>query len=104
VINIDGVGHIGSKNMFSFFNFDENIKNNIIAKNNLLEGEQWYSGDHAIFAFQEIPCIAITASDMFTELIKTTHTQKDKAELVSINLLKELSETVANIIEAMDEG
>jgi hypothetical protein len=39
---------------------------------------------------------------MFTELIKITHTQKDKAELVSINLLKELGETVANIIEAMD--
>jgi len=62
--------------MFSFFNFDENCKADIISKNNLLEGEQWYSGDHGIFAFQNIPCIAVTSSDMFTETIKLTHTKK----------------------------
>jgi aminopeptidase YwaD len=103
VINIDGVGHIGSKNMFSFFNFDENIKNNIINENNLLEGEQWYSGDHGMFVFQEIPCIAITASNMFTDLIKVTHTQKDKIEMVDINLLEKISETIVNIIGAIDK-
>jgi aminopeptidase YwaD len=84
VINIDGVGHSGSKNMFSFFNYDENKKNNIVAENNLTEGEQWYSGDHGMFVFQEIPCIAITASNMYTDLIKITHTKSDKIELVDI--------------------
>ena len=52
VINIDGVGHIGSENMFSFFNFEENMKKEIIGNNNLMEGEQWYSGDHGIFDFR----------------------------------------------------
>ena len=102
VINIDGVGHIGSENMFSFYNFDENIKKEIIVKNNILEGEQWYSGDHGIFAFQEIPCIAITASDMFTELMKITHSKNDKIELVDINLLGALAKTIENIIKTLD--
>ena len=30
VINIDGVGNIGSENEFSFYNFDENVKLDII--------------------------------------------------------------------------
>ena len=32
VINIDGAGHIGSKNMFSFFNFNENKKMRLLPK------------------------------------------------------------------------
>jgi len=103
VINIDGVGHIGTKNMFSFFNYDENLRNKIITDNNLLEGEQWYSGDYGMFAFQEIPCIAITADNMFTDLIKVTHTKKDRIELVDIDLLKQLSKSIVNIIEIIDK-
>jgi len=102
VINIDGVGHIGSEGMFSFYNFDESLKTEIITKNSILEGEQWYGGDHTMFVFQEIPCIAVTASDMFTHLMKITHTKNDKNELVDINLLERLGETIANIIKTLD--
>jgi aminopeptidase YwaD len=102
VINIDGAGHIGSRNMFSFFNFNENKKNEIVVKSNLLEGEQWYSGDHGMFVFQEIPCIAITSNDMFTDTIKLTHTQNDIVENVDMELLKELSKTIVDIIELID--
>lgn len=103
VINIDGVGHKGSKNMASFFNVDDKIKNTIIAKHDLLEGGQWYSGDHAMFAFQGIPCIALTSSDMFTDALKVTHTKHDTAELVDISLLETLSQSVQNIIETLDQ-
>ena len=99
VINIDGVGHTGSENMYSFYNFDESNKEKILMKNKILEGEQWYSGDHGIFAFQEIPCIAITTSTMFSELMKITHTINDKKELVDIKLLKKLSKTIASIVD-----
>ena len=98
VINIDGVGHVASENMFSFYNFDENLKTEMITNNNILEGEQWYSGDHGMFAFQEIPCIAITSSNMFSDLMKITHTEKDKKELVNLNLLVALSMTIERII------
>ena len=104
VINIDGIGHIGSKNMFSFYNFNESVKREIIKKNQILEGDQWYSGDHGLFAFQEIPCIAITASTMFSDLMKITHTINDKKELVDIKLLKKLSKTILNIIKTIDNN
>jgi len=103
VINVDGVGYIGTKDSFSFYNFEDCLKDEIVVKNNLLEGEQWYSGDHGVFAFQEIPCIAITASNMFAELLKVTHTKNDKIELVDINLLKQLSKSIVSIIEMMDK-
>jgi len=101
VINIDGVGHIGSESMFSFYNFDEKTKAEIIASNKILEGEQWYSGDHGIFAFQEIPCIAITASDMFSNLMTgITHTKNDRAELVDLKLLEKFSGTVVGVLKS----
>jgi aminopeptidase YwaD len=103
VINIDGTGHIGSKNMFSFFNYDENLKSEIISKNNLLEGDTWESGDHGIFMFQGIPCIAVTSSNMFTDGIKLTHTKNDVIEVVDMNLLKKLSESIVNILEIINE-
>jgi hypothetical protein len=68
-----------------------------------LEGEQWYSGDHGMFVFQEIPCIAITASNMFTDLIKITHTNRDKMELLDIGLLKITSEIIVNILRIIDK-
>ena len=104
VINIDGVGHVGSENMFSFYNFDENLKTEIITNNHILEGEQWYSGDHGMFVFQEIPCIAITASDMFSDLMKITHTKKDKIELVDENLLLALTEAISYIIKKIEDN
>ena len=102
VINLDGVGHIDSENMFSFYNFNEDEKKEIIGKNKILEGEQWYSGDHGIFLFQDIPCIAITASSMFTDLMKITHTKKDNMDLVDIKILKKLSKTISKIIKKLD--
>jgi aminopeptidase YwaD len=103
VINIDSVGHIGSDNVFSFYNFSNKVKKEIINKNNLQEGEQWYSGDHGMFVFQNLPCIAITAGDIFSDLMKITHTKNDKMELVDINQLKSLSTTIANIVKMIED-
>ncbi|MCL2040141.1 MAG: M28 family peptidase [Bacteroidetes bacterium] len=103
VINIDGVGYIGSKNMFSFFNYDENIKAKIVADKNILEGEQWYGGDHSIFAFQSIPCIAVTSSNMFTDAIKLTHTINDKIEFVDTKTLEALAKSIGNVLTIINE-
>ena len=100
VINIDGVG--GSENVFSFYNFDKKKKSDIIAKNKIREGGEWYSGDHGMFAFQGIPCIAVSADTMFTELMNVTHTKNDKMELVDCHLLENLSGIIANIIKMAD--
>ncbi len=78
------------------------IQNHIMASGDLLEGEQWYSGDHGMFAFQGIPCIAVTSSDMFTDAIKLTHTKNDIPEHVAIDLLKTLSKSIQHIIEILD--
>jgi aminopeptidase YwaD len=101
MINIDAPGHIGSENMFSFFNFDDAVKAKLVKENNLLEGEPWYSGDHTMFAFQGIPCIIVTSSDMFSDSIRLTHTEKDVANVVDVGLLHKLSGTVKNIISCL---
>ena len=99
VINIDAPGHIGSETTFSFYNFEETKKNDLIAENKIKEGIQWYSGDHEMFVFQKIPCIAITSSDLFEDSINLTHTNKDTSEKIDINLLKGLSKTIDKIVK-----
>jgi len=88
-LNIDGPGHRGSQNMFAFFNYDSSKKADLIRRHRLLEGAPWYGGDHTIFAFQEIPCIAVTSSDMFTAAMNITHTPADTPDGVDVTLLDE---------------
>lgn len=102
VINIDGAGHRGAENMFSFLNYGDDKKAEIVGGLKLREGEPWYSGDHAMFAFQNIPCVAVTSSDMFTDAIRLTHTPKDTADVVDTKLIKALGETVADMIAMID--
>ena len=99
VINIDAPGHIGSENAFSFYNFDENKRANLIKNYRLKEGEQWYSGDHGMFVFQEIQCIAVTSGDLFENAINLTHTKKDVPENIDIALLDKLSKTISAIVQ-----
>ena len=101
VINIDAPGHIGSENAFSFYNFDENKKTNLIKKYSLKEGEQWYSGDHGMFVFQEIQCIAVTSGDLFENSINLTHTKRDTPENIDIALLEKLGKTITNIVQEL---
>lgn len=102
-INIDGVGYTGMDNLFSFYNFDDTMKAKIIATNSITEGDQWYSGDHSIFAFQEIPCIAVTSANTSGNMTKIIHTQSDTPELVDLHSLRALSEKIAGAVKILDE-
>lgn len=69
VINIDSPAHIHSKISISLYNASPEIEekvNTLTAKNRtVVKGTEWYAGDHAVFAFRGIPCLAVTSSDLF---------------------------------------
>jgi aminopeptidase YwaD len=66
----------------------------------LLEGEQWYQGDHMIFAQNQKPTIAVT-SDKVAELMATiTHSPKDTPEIIDCNKLVELAYALEGLVMA----
>ena len=90
-INIDSVGHVGSKVAVSLYNISEEwtlrITEIINKRNSTQMGQAWYAGDHVPFAFQGISCIAISSSDMWEGGLDQTHTMEDTTQNVDEKLL-----------------
>jgi aminopeptidase YwaD len=103
VINIDSPGHIDSKTAISTYNFTDNKNkwiNEKIANNpSIVRGSEWVAGDHAVFAFQGIPCIAVTSSNLFDTVLELTHTPNDTIENIEKSMLNETSLFLTELIK-----
>ena len=107
VINLDSPCHIGGKNAVSFYNCDSFKETAVSAMNEVsevVEGEQWYAGDHASFAFMGVPTIAVICSDLFEGGLACTHTPKDIADTVDINLIPPTVEYIKKFIKIANQN
>lgn len=106
VINLDSPCHIGSQTAISFYNFAEKDKEKATSlfkqHPTVVEGGAWYAGDHCAFAFQGIPCMAVTSSDLFQGGLKDTHTPKDTLETVDFTLIQQAAAYIADYIRHID--
>ncbi len=103
-INIDDVGYSKGKTAYSFYGCPTEIQQKAHAAfdthTGILEGEQWYQGDHMIFAQNQKPTIAVT-SDKVAELMATiTHSPKDTVEIIDCGKLVELASALENLVKA----
>ncbi len=102
VINLDAPGSVGSKNAFSLYNFPDEQRSHvteIVAESEQAElGAAWYAGDHAMFAFNGTPAIAVTSSDLFEKVTDLTHTERDVPEVVDPDLLGRACDAVIKIV------
>jgi aminopeptidase YwaD len=104
-INIDDVGYVKGKTGYSFYEFSEVLKEKVKAVYNnypdLIEGEQWYSGDHMIFAQKSVHTMAITSENVIELMHKITHTCADVPEIVDYRKLVELSRALKQLINVL---
>ena len=104
-INIDSVGHIGSKAAVSLYNISEEmtelINGMIVEREDVVIGEPWYAGDHAAFAFRGVSCIAVTSSDIFAGGLNDTHTMRDTVDTVDVRLLSEIASFLTDVVGKM---
>jgi len=102
VINIDGAGHRNSRTALSFYNLPENrvseIMENAGAFPTLINGEEWYEGDHSIFLQQGVPCMAVTSSNVREEVMIISHTPQDTLDQVDTHLLEDLVAFLKQVI------
>lgn len=102
MINIDTVAHVGSKVAVATFNFSEeeqkNLEKLMNSCDNIVEGQPWYAGDHAVFAFGGTKCILISSSDLFEGCLSYTHFPKDTIDLVDEVLIKDAAEFICKVV------
>lgn len=105
VINIDSPCHKDSKTAVSTYNIGEELSTKLNAdmkKNcNVVMGEQWYTGDHSVYAFRGIPCIAVTSSDLFETVIQFMHTQRDTIDQISFDMINQTADFLTELIKSV---
>ncbi len=104
VINIDGLGHVDSKNAFSYYNVspEETARiAGVVGKNDAVTGKRWIAGDHTMFAFRGIPCIAVTSSNLTEAVVDLTHTAADTVDNVDGTLIESAADAIAEIIRSV---
>ena len=106
VINIDSPGHKDSQSAISFYNLEQKFESSMTSiiseKPFLTKGEPWVAGDHSMFAFQNIPCLAVTSSNLVDTVMELTHTENDTAEHVDVELLKKTADVLVKIVKRID--
>lgn len=106
-INMDGLGYRVGKAAFSLYECPDSLAHTVrstLARHDaLLEGEQWYQGDHMIFALNQRPALAITSAQM-TELWSTiAHTSADTPDLVDASSLIAVASALHALILEMEK-
>jgi aminopeptidase YwaD len=104
VINIDTVAHVGSKVAVASFNLNEKeqqeLEKTMNSCTNIVSGQPWYAGDHAVFAFGGTKCVLISASDLFEGCLSYTHCPKDTTDLVAEKLIKNAAEFICKVVNS----
>ncbi len=86
-LNIDGAGYRRGRTAFSFYNLDAERSDAgrriFDGFDDLIEGPPWYQSDHAIFAMQGRPALALTTELVEEMLVELFHADTDTPDQVA---------------------
>lgn len=103
VINIDSPCHINSQSAISYYNINESqraiINDSIKRYEKIVNGCEWYAGDHCAFTLKGIPCLAVTSSDLFEGALEYTHTFKDTLNTIDPELITTTAKFISDVIK-----
>jgi aminopeptidase YwaD len=105
-INLDGVGYRQGSTAYSLYGCPDAlaamIRGTFSAHPELVEGEQWYQGDHMLFVMNQVPALAITSEQAINLLTRIIHTSRDEPELVSSARLVDLARSLHDLLPALE--
>ena len=104
-VNIDYVGHRGSRIAYSFYECPERLEEQIRVSFNgdeeLVAGEGWMAGDHMMFVQNGVPALAFTSDNLPELMANIAHTEADTPEKVDKERLVTLAEIIADLVEKL---
>jgi aminopeptidase YwaD len=108
VVNIDGAGLRGHPTAVSTLGADAPLEAAVAAAlasvPSCSAGEPWFESDHAMFAMQGIPSIAITSGAPFDELKRRSHAPDDGIHVVDPVLLADVVRMIRAVLAAPVRG
>jgi aminopeptidase YwaD len=104
-VNVDDVGYKHGGAAYSFYGCSTQLEKKAEAVfrrfEGLVRGDQWFSGDHMIFAQHLVPSVALTAEHM-PELMRTVrHTALDTPDIVDCHRLVEVAESLSVLARSL---
>ena len=101
-LNIDGAGYKRGKSAYSTYNLDSELEDHIAATfsgtQTLIPGPDFYQSDHAIFAMQGRPAMAIT-TELVDEMLETLfHAPTDTRDQLDAGLLVDISDAITKLV------
>lgn len=107
-INIDGAGYREGETAYSLYGcppgLTDMLHSTMAGHDGLIEGEQWYQGDHWLFMMNERPALAVTSERMMMLLSEVIHTSTDTPELVDTIKLAQLTLALNDVIRGIDRA
>ena len=101
-INIDSVGAKGSQTAVSAYNLDDDrqiwLDGEIARYRQIERGPEWVEGDHSIFVFRGIPCLALTSSTWRDPAMLPACSPPDSLDLVDRALLVEATDFIVGLV------
>ena len=101
-LNIDGAGYKEGKSAFSTYNLDPAVENHAAAtfadRPSLMPGPEFYQSDHAIFAMQGRPAMAITTELVDEMLDVLFHAPTDTPDQVDVDLVLDISDAISDLL------
>ncbi|MDJ0498038.1 MAG: M28 family peptidase [Acidimicrobiia bacterium] len=101
-LNIDGAGYRSGRSAFSTYNLDPQLDSYVesvfTTRPSLMRGPDFYQSDHAIFAMQGRPAMAITTELVDEMLDELFHAPTDTPDQVEVTLLLDIADATANLI------
>jgi len=101
-INLDAVGAKGSQAAVSTYNLDAErqawLDEMMSGFERIERGPEWVEGDHSIFVFQGVPCLAVTSSNLREGVMAVSHTPADTLDGVERELLVETADFIAELV------
>jgi aminopeptidase YwaD len=104
VVNVDGAGLRGQAAAVSTLGAGPNLERLVAAgiadAPRLVPGVPWFESDHAVFAMQGIPSVAITSDGPFDELKRLAHAADDSPERLDPDVLASVVAFVRALLES----
>ncbi len=106
-INLDGVGYYRGRTAYSLYDCSPEMSSLInevfSAHGDLVAGEPWYQGDHALFLINQRPALAMTSQEFSTLLTEIAHTPKDSPEIVDPSKLVHAALALRDLLMKLDQ-
>jgi len=103
-VNIDGLGYAKSRVGYSFYNCSPEltavIESVLTGRPELVTGEPWFAGDHALFMRQQRPALAFT-SEPLAPLMEIIHTPQDSPEIIDPAQLAATAVALRDLVVAL---